>query len=85
MSKTTTIEVNIDDLQRDISRFLKLIQEGNILVLVQADRPIAEIKPIPSSPNQNQLRPFALCAGEFVVPKDFNAPLPEEIINQFES
>ena len=26
--------------------FLKLIQDGNILVLLQDDRPIAEIKPI---------------------------------------
>ena len=29
-------------------------------------------------------RPFGLCAGEFVVPEDFDAPLPEEILNAFE-
>jgi len=30
-----------------------------------------------------KLRPFGLCAGEFVVPDDFNEPLPEEIIDLF--
>jgi hypothetical protein len=31
-----------------------------------------------------QLRPFGLCAGEFRTPDDFDAPLPEEILNAFE-
>ena len=31
-----------------------------------------------------ELRPFGLCAGEFRVPDDFDDPLPEEIIEQFE-
>jgi hypothetical protein len=36
------------------------------------------------SNNVKQLRPFGLCTGEFVVADDFNEPLPEEILNQFE-
>ena len=80
------ITITIDEIQRDISSFLNLVQAGNTLLIVQADEPIAEIKPVnPSNSNKvNPLRPFALCAGEFVVPDDFNEPLPEEIINQFE-
>lgn len=42
----TAIDINIDEIQRDMSGFLKLIKNGNILVLLQDDRPIAEIKPI---------------------------------------
>ena len=30
-------------------------------------------------------RPYALCAGEFEVPDDFDAPLPEEILQAFEN
>lgn len=26
----------------------------------------------------NKPRPYGLCAGEFVVPQDFDAPLPED-------
>jgi hypothetical protein len=29
-------------------------------------------------------RPYGLCAGEFVVPDDFDDPLPENIIAEFE-
>lgn len=79
------ISIQIDDIEQDISGFLKLIQEGNILVLMQADRPIAEIKPISSANKIKQLRPSGLCAGEFSVPNDFNDPLPDEIIAQFEN
>jgi hypothetical protein len=43
---------------------------------------MAEIKPITST--TKLLRPFGLCAGEFTVPKDFDAPLPQSIIEAFE-
>jgi len=43
---------------------------------------MAEIKPIVSIPKR--LRPFGLCTGEFVVPDDFDAPLPEHIVQEFE-
>ncbi|MEQ9233197.1 DUF2281 domain-containing protein [Coleofasciculus sp. E2-BRE-01] len=33
---------------------------------------------------QKQIRPFALCAGEFTVPPEFNDPLPDQILRDFE-
>lgn len=77
------ITVNIDDIQQNLSGFIKLIQEGNSLIITQADQPIAEIKPIPTNQKQKEPRPIGLCEGEFVVPDNFNDPLPEEIINLF--
>ena len=29
-------------------------------------------------------RPFGLCAGEFEVPDDFDAPLPDDVLRTFE-
>jgi len=75
------ITLNIDDIQHNLSEFIKLIQEGNSLIITQADKPIAEIKPLSTKPPQKERRPIGLCEGEFVVPDDFNDPLPEEIIN----
>ncbi|MEG4282869.1 Imm30 family immunity protein [Microcoleus sp. A006_D1] len=46
ISGATAININMDEIQRDILSFLKHIQQGNIVVLLQDDRPIAEIKPI---------------------------------------
>jgi hypothetical protein len=31
-----------------------------------------------------QLRPIGLAKGQFTVPDDFNAPLPEELLRSFE-
>lgn len=36
-------------------------------------------------PNAKNLRPFGLSKGEFVVPEDFDAPLPEDILADFEN
>ncbi|GFZ90163.1 type II toxin-antitoxin system Phd/YefM family antitoxin [Okeania sp. KiyG1] len=77
------ITLNIDEIQQNLSEFIKLIQEGNSLIITQADKPIAEVKPIYTNQQQKQPRPIGLCAGEFVVLDDFNDPLPEEIINLF--
>ena len=33
---------------------------------------------------KSELRPFGLGSGDFIVPNDFDAPLPEEIIASFE-
>jgi hypothetical protein len=30
------------------------------------------------------LRPYGLCVGQFTVPDNFNDPLPEEILREFE-
>ena len=55
---------------------------GDSLSVIQAGKPSDEIKPVVSDPNV--LRPFGLCKGEFVVPDDFDDPLPESIIKEFE-
>ncbi|MEA3641187.1 MAG: DUF2281 domain-containing protein [Lamprobacter sp.] len=34
--------------------------------------------------NSKELRPIGLCQGEFQVPDDFDAPLPEDIMRDFE-
>ncbi len=75
--------ITIDQIQHDFLGYLRRVQAGETLVIVQIDKPVAEIKPITTSHTQ-QLRPFGLCAGEFRVPDDFDDPLPEEVIRQFE-
>jgi hypothetical protein len=50
--------------------------------LEQSSKVKVETRPAVSS--GKQLRPFGLCAGEFIVPDNFDEPLPEEILNAFE-
>ena len=44
----------------------------------------AEENSVRREPHNEPLRPFGLCVGEFTVPDDFDDPLPEHIIEEFE-
>ncbi|MBI3464230.1 MAG: type II toxin-antitoxin system Phd/YefM family antitoxin [Planctomycetes bacterium] len=65
--------VSVSEIQRDLLGYLRLVEAGETLVILQDDRPVAEIRPVPTS--LKQPRPFGLCAGEFTVPPDFDQPL----------
>ncbi|EDN66016.1 Prevent-host-death protein [Beggiatoa sp. PS] len=75
--------ISLNEIEQNFAHFLQRIQTGEPLVIFNENKAIAEIKPLIS--NSTQLRPFGLCAGEFVVPDDFDDPLPEDILNQFEN
>ena len=75
------VNITVDDMQRDPLKYLGQVEAGETLVIVRFNQPIAELRPIASS---KQLRPFGLCAGEFTVPEDFDAPLPEDLLSAFE-
>lgn len=76
------LNVTVDEIQRDPSKYLRQVEAGETFVILQADKAIAELRPI--SLSAKQLRPFGLCAGKFTVPEDFDEPLPEEILSAFE-
>jgi prevent-host-death family protein len=75
-------QVSIEDIQRDLSAYLQRVEAGETLLIVRAGKPVAEVKPVLAG--VETLRPFGLSAGEFTVPDDFDAPLPEDILNAFE-
>ncbi len=74
--------VTVDDCQKGPLGSLRRVEAGETLIVVRADRPFAEIKPVGSGAGAE--RPAGLCAGEFVVPDDFDDPLPEDVLNRFE-
>lgn len=76
------ITISIDKVKRNFLKYLQRVEGGETLLILRDDKPIAEIKPV--SPSFLQLRPFGLCAGEFVLPDDFDDPLPEHILQAFE-
>ncbi|MGP1387895.1 MAG: type II toxin-antitoxin system Phd/YefM family antitoxin [Thainema sp.] len=73
--------VTVDQIQQDPLKYLLQVEAGETLVIFKSDKPIAELKPIAS---REQLRPFGLCSGEFTVPDDFDAPLPDDLLNALE-
>ncbi|MEH1891487.1 MAG: type II toxin-antitoxin system prevent-host-death family antitoxin [Nostoc sp.] len=76
------LTVTIDEIQQNLTSYLHQVAAGESIIITQAGKPIAEIKPV--SATSQQIRPYGLCAGEFIVPDDFDSPLPEEILNSFD-
>jgi prevent-host-death family protein len=75
-------QVSIKEMEQDLSALLKRVEAGETLLIVRAGKPVAEVKPVGEA--IKSLRPFGLCKGEFTVPDDFDAPLPEDILKSFE-
>jgi hypothetical protein len=58
------------------------LEAGDSFLVVRDEQPLAEVRPV-SAPVA-QLRPFGLCAGQFHVPADFDRPLPDDLLKDFE-
>ena len=83
------VTISIDDMQRDLVGYLHRVKAGETLLVLETSLPLAEIKPVREFGEHFAVgvggpRPFGTCAGEFVVPDDFDAPLPEDILRDFE-
>jgi antitoxin (DNA-binding transcriptional repressor) of toxin-antitoxin stability system len=76
------IYVDVNEVSRDLLNYIERVEHGETLVIVRQDKAVAELKPVERPARAR--RPSGLCAGEFVVPDDFDAPLPDEILREFE-
>ena len=74
--------ISVQDIQRDPAGFLHRVEAGESLTVLSGERPIAEVTPL--QPQYRGLRPWGLAAGEFEVPADFDVPLPDNVIDDFE-
>lgn len=79
---TLTVKVTVDEIRRDLPAYLSRVEAGETVIILRAGEPLAELKP--ATPTSKPARPFGLCAGEFVVPANFDDPLPEGIAQEFE-
>lgn len=77
--------ITVDELERTGISWLQRIAAGETLLVMRAGEPVAEIKPVAATEAiLGQLRPYGLAAGEFVVPDDFDDPLPDDLLDAFE-
>ena len=81
MLHSSAVNITVEEVKRDPAAVLHRVLDGETLVVTEDDRPIAEIRPIE---HVRRPRPFGLAAGTFTVPDDFDDPLPEEILRDFE-
>ena len=72
--------VNIHEAKTHLSRLLKRGAAGEQIVIARAGTPIARLSPYK---DQGRERVAGRDRGLFTVPEDFNAPLPDEVIETF--
>jgi hypothetical protein len=74
------IKVAFEELEKNIPFILKHIEAGDSFLILKGQKPLGEFRPL--HPPSLALRPYGLCAGDFIVPEDFNQSLPEDIIRE---
>jgi prevent-host-death family protein len=74
------MEVNIHEAKTHLSRLLEKVLLGEEVVIAKAGRPIAKLVAVGQAAHARKL---GSAKGDFVVPDDFNDPLPPEIEESF--
>jgi antitoxin (DNA-binding transcriptional repressor) of toxin-antitoxin stability system len=73
--------VNIHDAKTNLSRYLAELAPGEMLVLCNRNRPVAEVRSLRKKAVRKPR--IGAAAGKFAVPDSFFEPLPDEIIQAF--
>lgn len=76
------IRINIHEAKTHLSRYLKRLREGEVLIICKRNVPIAEVRAVPGT--RTRKRPVGLASGEFEVPDSFFEPLPEDVLKGFD-
>ena len=75
------VQVNIHEAKTNLSQLLSRAALGEDIVIAKAGKPIVRLVPIEEPPQE---RVLGQDEGLFVVPEDFNDPLPDDILSAFE-
>jgi prevent-host-death family protein len=76
-----SVLVNVHAAKTQLSRLLDAAAAGEEVIIAKAGKPVARLVPITAV---KQPRRLGTLAGKLHVPDDFDDPLPDDIIAQFE-
>jgi prevent-host-death family protein len=73
-------QVNVHEAKTHLSRLLAEVEKGHEIVLARDGKPIAKL--VPFRPKRNRIT-FGDFKGRIHVPDDFDAPLPDELLEEW--
>lgn len=73
--------VNVHDAKTHLSRYLARVERGEEIVIARAGRPIARL--LPFAPRGGE-RILGADRGQTYIASDFDAPLPPDLLADFE-
>ena len=75
------LQVNIHEAKTRLSKLLARVSAGEEVIIARAGKPIARLVPITERP---QKRVPGSAKGRVFISPDFDAPLPESVLEAFE-
>ncbi|HEY6263831.1 MAG TPA: type II toxin-antitoxin system Phd/YefM family antitoxin [Candidatus Acidoferrum sp.] len=73
--------MNTHEAKTQFSRLLRRVAAGEEITIANRGVPVARLVPVPSEKAERVLGIFR---GQFTVPDDFDAPLPDDLLGLFE-
>jgi len=73
--------INIHAAKTQLSRLVEAAAGGEEIIIAKSCKPTARLGPLTGL---RQKRRLGILAGKLRVPEDFDAPLPDEVIEAFE-
>jgi prevent-host-death family protein len=74
-------QVNIHEAKTHLSQLVEAAEAGESIILARAGKPVALLTPLPAAAAP---RRRGLLAGALWIADDFDAPLPESVLDEFE-
>lgn len=74
--------VNIHEAKTHLSRLVERAERGEEIIIARSGRPVARLVPLAGA---EKPRVFGRMRGKIRIADDFDAPLPDEILDQFEN
>ena len=74
-------QVNTHEAKTQLSRLLRRVAAGEEVTIANRGVPVARLVPVPPKKGQRVLGIFR---GQFTVPDNFDAPLPDDLLDLFE-
>lgn len=75
--------VNIHAAKTQLSRLVDAAAAGEEIIIARAGKPVARLVPLAPQAT-GQKRVLGRLAGVLTVPADFDAPLPDDVLDAFE-
>lgn len=76
----SSLSVGVHEAKTQLSKLLRLVDSGQEVEILRNGEPVARLV----RAQRRQERVFGLDNGRFVVPDDFDAALPPELVEDFE-
>jgi prevent-host-death family protein len=75
------VTINIHDAKTQLSKLLQRVMAGEEIIIAKAGKPVARLVPFTQKPME---RVPGTAKGKIWIAPDFQAPLPDDILDAFE-